>query len=72
MSQIILSDEQLKAVRAATDAIAIRDQEGHLIGYVARPPSPEEISEAKRRLQSNGPWYSTAEVLDHLKSLDGG
>jgi len=64
MTPIILSDDQLKAVRAARDAVALHDADGNLIGYLSPPPSPEVIAEAKRRLHSGGPWLSTKEVID--------
>ena len=70
MTQIVLNDDQLKAVLAAKDAVALRDTEGNLIGYISPPPSQEEIAEAKRRLYSSGPWFSTKEVLEHLDSLE--
>ena len=70
MAQIILSDDQARAVENATDAVEIRDQHGNLLGYVSPPPSNAEIAEARRRLDSDGPWYTTQQVVDHLKSLE--
>ncbi len=72
MTQIVLNDDQLNAVRAAKDAVALRDAQGNLIGYISPPPSQEVIAEAKRRLHSSGPWFSTKEVLEHLNSLEQG
>lgn len=72
MSQIILNDDQVKAIQAATDAVELRDQQGKLVGYIAPPPSDEEIAEAQRRLNSAGPWHTTSQVLDHLDSLEQG
>ena len=72
MTQIILSDDQARVVHAARDAVEIRDQQGNLLGYVSPPPSDVEIAEAKRRLKSDGPWYTTEQVTDHLKSLERG
>ena len=70
MSQIVLSDDQIKAFQAATDAVELRDQSGNLLGYVSRPPARAEIADAQRRLASDGPWYTTREVLNHLESLE--
>lgn len=72
VTQIILSDDQLATIRAATDAVAIRDRQGKLLGYVSPPPTDEEIVLARRRAESAGPWHSTDQVLDRLKSLDRG
>ena len=72
MTRIVLSDDQAQTVQAATDAVEIRDRRGNLLGYVAPPPGDAEIAEAKRRLASDGPWYTTGQVTDHLKSLEQG
>lgn len=70
MTEIILSADQIQAVVGATDAVELRDGQGKLLGYVARPPSETEISEAKRRLESDGPWHTTEQVLKHLDSQE--
>ena len=72
MTQIVLSDEQFQAFHQATDAVEIRDSHGVLLGYVTRRPlaTPTEIAEARRRLGSNGPWHTTAEVLDRLHAQE--
>jgi hypothetical protein len=70
MAQIILNDEQAKAVQAANGALELRDSRGNLLGYVSPPISSAEIGEALRRLHSDGPWYTTQQVLDRLKSVE--
>jgi len=70
MTQIVLSDDQAQAVQVATDAVEVRDRLGNLLGYVSRPPTDAEIAEAKRRLESPGPWYSGNQVMAHLDSLE--
>ena len=72
MAQIILNDDQLKAVHGATETIELRDQQGNLLGYVSRPPNGDVMAEAKRRSKSEGPWYTTKEVTEHLDSLEQG
>ena len=72
MMRIVLSDDQANAVQAATDVVEIRDRRGSLLGYISPPPGDAEIAEAKRRLESNGPWHTTEQVMDHLKSLEQG
>ena len=72
MMQIVLSDDQAKAVQAATGVVEVRDRQGNLLGYVSPPPSDAEIAEASRRLKSDGPWYTTEQVMGHLKSLEQG
>ena len=72
MTQIVLSDDQAKAVQAATGVVEVRDRQGNLLGYVSPPPSDAEIVEARRRLESDGPWYTTEQVMGRLKSLEQG
>ena len=70
MTQIILNKEQVQALQGATDGVQFRDAEGNLLGYIARPFTSERIADAKRRAESDGPWYTTEQVLKHLASLD--
>ena len=72
MTRIVLSDDQARAVQAAAGVVEVRDGRGNLLGYVSPPPSDAEITAARRRLESDGPWYTTREVMDHLKSLEQG
>jgi hypothetical protein len=70
MMQIILSDDQVSALQVTAGTVEVRDQRGALVGYLSRPASDAEIAAANRRLKSDGPWYTTQEVLDHLDSLE--
>jgi hypothetical protein len=72
MTQVILNHEQTSTIRGTSGSVEIVDESGILVGYLNRKTlaTPEEIAEAKRRLNSDGPWYTTAELLDHLKSLE--
>jgi hypothetical protein len=72
MIQVVLSDEQANAVRDALEGVELRDRCGELIGYVSPPLSRAVVEESRRRLHSNGPWYTTQEVLAHLNSLEKG
>lgn len=71
MTYIILNDEQARLVKGAEGTIEVRDSAGRHLGYLTHGFTPEEIDEARRRAASDGPWSTTAEVLEHLKSLDG-
>lgn len=74
MSQILLNDDQANVVRQATDPVELCDRSGILLGYVTRKviATPEEIAEARRRLNSDGPWHTTAEVLARMRALEHG
>jgi len=83
MSHIIVSEEQAAVIAQAGSNVQVRDPQGRLIGYIkltpgdekhASPgeawPSAEELAELKARLSIPQPTYTTAEVLEHLRSLD--
>lgn len=70
MIRITLNDEQAKAAQQSTEVVELLDQRGQLVGYVSRPPQASVIAEAKRRLNSDGPWYTTPQVIQHLESLE--
>lgn len=74
MTRVILNDDQARAVRGASDTVELLDQSGVLIGYVAQQAqsSPEEIAEARRRMNSDGPWLTTRELLSRLNALEQG
>lgn len=80
MSQITLTPEQAGVLSQGNYPIAIRHPDGSTVAYLTRAGNlysgsgPEfstiEIAAAEEALKSNGPWYSTQEVLDHLRSLE--
>jgi hypothetical protein len=72
MIQIILNDEQARLAHSSQEGVELRDSNGQLIGYVARPLGAEVIAVARQRANSAGPWHSTQQVLDHLHSLEQG
>ncbi|MBC7854080.1 MAG: hypothetical protein IAF94_11640 [Pirellulaceae bacterium] len=80
MSQITLTSEQAGVLSQGNYPIAIRHPDGTTVAYLTRSGNlysgsgPEfsttEIAAAEEALKSNGPWFSTQEVLDHLRSLE--
>jgi hypothetical protein len=59
----------------------IRDTDGNVIGFFspvdreraaayAKAASHFDPAETKRRMESTEKWYTTAEVLEHLKKLE--
>ena len=71
MQHIIVNDQQAKLISEATDSVEIHDARGSHLGYVAHAFTDEDVAIAKQRMASAEPRYSTQEVLDHLRSLDG-
>ena len=79
MTQIILTPEQAAVLASTTESIAVCRPDGTvaaIIPWKARfiipkecPFSPDEIAEADKASESPGPWYTTNELVDRLKSL---
>jgi hypothetical protein len=68
MPQVILDDEQAKLLASALKPVEVRDRQGNLLGVIPPVWTEEDIADAKRRLASDEPRYTTAEVLEHLGS----
>jgi hypothetical protein len=72
---LVLTDDQARILATNTGQVELRDRRGNLLACIPAPLSAEEqavVSEAKRRLASNQPRYSTEEVMRHLESLAKG
>lgn len=70
MSHIIVTDEQAALISRSNGMIQVQDCQGRVIGYVTPAPTAEEIAKLKARLSVPQPTYTTAQVLEHLRSLD--
>jgi hypothetical protein len=71
MKHLVLNDEQMKVLAEAQRQVEVRDSAGHLVGYLRFVMFTQaEIEEAKRRLNSPGPWYTGAQVQARLKALE--
>jgi hypothetical protein len=80
MNEIVLTADQLSILSSSAGPVAIRRPDGSVIGWVSPttrfiipevcPFTPEEIAAAEARAESAGPWYTTQEVLEHLRSLE--
>ncbi|MEX2172347.1 MAG: hypothetical protein WD851_23710 [Pirellulales bacterium] len=71
MTQLILDDEQVAAVRQAADRVEVRDQNGNLVAYFTKQPTAtsEEIAIARSRMNWPGPWHTTEQFLARLHAL---
>lgn len=70
MTKVVLTSEQVKLVRNADAGVQIVDDEGNVLGFVVNAFfSPREIAEMEAALKSDGPRYTTEQVLEHLRSL---
>ena len=74
MTEIVLTPEQMKALESAERMVAICRPDGSTAGFMALTPkepifTPEEIAAAEQAAET-GPWYTTQQVLEYLRSLD--
>lgn len=71
MVQIIATDQLLRELENAEGNVEFVDANGKRLGTLVRPPSDDDIRIAKERLASNEPRYTTEQVLEHLRKLEG-
>ena len=79
MTQIVLTQAQAQVLAGAEDPVAVCRPDGSLVGWLVSnskfvipdrcPFTPEEIAAAEKDGESDGPWHSTKEVFDHLRTL---
>jgi hypothetical protein len=70
MPQIVLPREQAELVAQALEPVQVCDPSGAVLGVIEPIWTHDEIAEAKRRLSTDQPRYTTAQVLEHLRSLE--
>jgi hypothetical protein len=79
MTQLVLTPEQANLVSRTQGKIPVFLPDGSVAGYLSKRSldapdravfTPEEIAAAQQAAESPGPWYTTQEVLDHLRTLD--
>jgi hypothetical protein len=69
MTQLILTHEQTQIMKQAWEPVQICDADGKVLGQLEPNENWECIVEAKRRLASNEPRYTSAQVQAHLRAL---
>jgi hypothetical protein len=69
MTHIVLTDEQAKTIAAATKPVAVCDSAGNILGFLNPKWTEADIAEALKALAADEPWYTTDQVLAHLRSL---
>ena len=71
MPEITLDPMQAQIFRAAEGDVVLRGPDGQLLGRGQRMAwTADEIAELEKRLDSSGPWRTTNEVLQRLKSSE--
>ncbi|HEY1381574.1 MAG TPA: hypothetical protein VGF55_32550 [Gemmataceae bacterium] len=77
MSRMTLDAAVAERLRQALGSVELCDPAGKVIGRFTPTPDPDEYDlepqiseeELRRRMESNEPRYTTAEVLKYLESL---
>ena len=70
MPQIVLNDEQAKVLETALQPIEVVNRKGNLLRVLPPTWTEQEIAEARLRLAEKKPGLTTAQILDHLRSLE--
>lgn len=69
MVQLVVDDDQAQLIRESSEPIEIVDRTRSRIGILDRDWTPEELAETERLARSDGPWYTTQEVVAYLGSI---
>ena len=70
MVRVTVDRETAQAIRTTNEIVQVFDDQGECLGYMMPPLSKEERAIIRERLESDGPWYTTEEVMAHLPSLE--
>lgn len=70
MGVIVLDESQERLLLESHGKVELRGPSGNHLGYVSHGFTEEDIREALRRAGSDEPCHTTAEVLEHLRSLE--
>jgi hypothetical protein len=69
MTPLVLTDEQTKVATSTLRPWQVHDNHGNLVGTFSPICTEADIAEAKSRLASSEPRYTTAQVVEYLKTL---
>jgi hypothetical protein len=69
MLQITLTAEQTKVVASALKPVQVCDANGNVLGSIAPVWTEEDVADARRRLASDEPRCTIAEMREFLRSL---
>jgi hypothetical protein len=69
MHDIVLNEEQARVAAATLRPVQVRDTKGNVVGVFSPIWTEEDIADAKKRLGSDEPRFTTSQMLDYLKAL---
>jgi hypothetical protein len=70
MVQLILNDEQAQVLATALQPIQVCDAKGNVLRIIPPIWTEADIVEAKKTLATEKTWYTTEQVLAHLRALE--
>jgi hypothetical protein len=70
MPEIVLTDEQAKVVHSSLKPIVVKDSQGIVLAVIPPIWTEEDIAAAKHALATSTTWYTTEQVMAHLRSLE--
>jgi hypothetical protein len=69
MPRVVLSDEQARILTTALESVELVDAKGDVLRIIPPMWTKEDIAEAKRRLASPGPWFTSDQIRRRLAAL---
>jgi hypothetical protein len=69
MNRIVVQADIADQIRRSEGHVELVDNQGQRLGIVHRPPSEEEIAQAKARVGSTGPKHTIDELIAKVESL---
>ncbi len=69
MIRIVVQSEIAEQIRHSEGPIELVDDKGMRVGVVRRPPTDQEIENAKSRVGSDGPKFTVAELIAKVEAL---
>jgi hypothetical protein len=70
MNRIVLTSDQSNVLERAHNPIDVQDSQGRIVGRLIPPALAAEIERAKQSAKSQGPRFTTEQVVGHLKALE--
>lgn len=69
MPELVLTEEQTRAVVGAQGCIQVKDHRGNVLGRLHPNLDPAHIAEYKRLAASPGPWFTGQQMQSMLTAL---
>lgn len=68
MSQVVDNDQRVALIQRARQTVDVVDLHGNLIGHITPVIDDAELAKWQKRLDIDEPTFTTAQVLERLRS----